>query len=123
VAGFIGRTNFLDGEVRGADVVFDHFAIARSRFAEPDALRGTVAFSLRPQSLLLHRVAPSPSDRACVIPGCVVQRAYVGEHWDYAVRPRDSQLLLRVTTRPHEVFEVNEEVWLEIDPAQLAHIE
>ena len=122
VAGFIGRTNFLDGDVRGGDVVFDHFAIARSRFAESDALQGRVSFSLRPQSLHLHRSAPPASDRACVIAGRIVQRAYLGEHWDYGVRPKDSQLHLRVTARPHEVFEVDEDVWLELDPTQLAHI-
>jgi len=122
VAGFIGRTNFLVGDVRGADVAFDHFAIARARFAEPEALQGRVSFSLRPQSLVLHRTAPSASERACVIPGRVIQRAYLGEHWDYGVRPKDSALDLRVTARPHEVFEVNEEVWLELDPTQLAHI-
>jgi hypothetical protein len=39
------------------------------------------------------------------------------------VRPIDSDLLLRVTARPHEVFEVDERVWLELDPHQLARIE
>ena len=58
VAGFIGRTNFLDGEVRGAEVVFDRFAIALARFAEPAALHGRVSFSLRPQSIHLHRQPP-----------------------------------------------------------------
>src|SRR5207247_4464263 len=53
VAGFIGRTNFLDGEVRGDEVVFDHFTIPRGRFEEPSALRGRVSFSLRPHSLHL----------------------------------------------------------------------
>src|SRR5437868_7432684 len=31
VAGFIGRTNFLDGEVQGADVAFDGFAVPAAR--------------------------------------------------------------------------------------------
>jgi iron(III) transport system ATP-binding protein len=57
------------------------------------------------------------------IAGRVVQRAYLGEHWDNAIRPRDSALQLRVTARPHEVFEVDDDVWLELDPTQLAHIE
>jgi ABC-type Fe3+/spermidine/putrescine transport system ATPase subunit len=123
VAGFIGRTNFLDGAVTGDDVVFDHFAIARRLFAEPAALRGRVSFSLRPQGIHLHRRPPPSSDGICLVPGQVVQRAYLGEHWDYGVRPTDSALLLRVTARPHEVFDVNETVWLELDPKQLAHIE
>src|SRR3989454_539738 len=62
------------------------------------------------------------SDRAAVLPGRVVQRAYLGEHWDYAVRPKDGALLLRVTARPHEVFEVEEDVWLELDARQMALI-
>ena len=56
------------------------------------------------------------SDHTAVVPGHIVQRAYLDEHWDYAVRPKDSEVLLRVTARPHEVFEVNEGVWLELDP-------
>ncbi len=122
VAGFIGRTNFLDGEVRGGEVVFDHFAITLGQFAEPAGLRGRVSFSLRPQSIHLHRQSPSASDRTSVIPGEIVQRAYLGEHWDYTVRPKDSALSLRVTARPQEVFEVNAKVWLELDPRQMAHI-
>jgi iron(III) transport system ATP-binding protein len=120
VAGFIGRTNFLEGEVHGAEVVFDHFAIALARFVEPPALRGKVAFSLRPQSIHLHRRPPAASERTCVIPGRIVRRAYLGEHWDYAVRPKDAELQLRVTARPHEVFELNEHVWLELEPSQMA---
>jgi iron(III) transport system ATP-binding protein len=123
VAGFIGRTNLLDGVVRGDDVAFDRFAIPRARFAEPASLDGPVSFSLRPQSIHLHRQPPAPSDRAAVVPGQVVQRAYLGEHWDYSVRPADSALALRVTARPHEVFEVDEKVWLELDPRQMARLQ
>jgi iron(III) transport system ATP-binding protein len=123
VAGFIGRTNLLDGEVRGEEVVFDHFAIPRRVFAEPAALAGRVSFSLRPQSILLHRQPPPAVDRACVVPGQVTQRAYLGEHWDYTVRPAGSALALRVTARPHEVFDVDEKVWLELDPGQMAVLE
>jgi iron(III) transport system ATP-binding protein len=122
VAGFIGRTNFLDGEVRGDDIVFDHFTIGRALFTDAATLKGNVAFSVRPQSIHLHRQRPAVSDGISVIPGNVVQRAYLGEHWDYAVRPKASALQLRVTARPHEVFEVDETVWLELDPRQFAHI-
>jgi iron(III) transport system ATP-binding protein len=127
VAGFIGRTNFLEAEVRGDDVVFDHFTIPRARFAGGDGLAGRVSFSLRPQSVHLHRAPaaqrpPAVSPGACVFAGQVVQRAYLGEYWDYAVRPAGGELRLRVTARPHEVFEVGDAVWLELDPGQLAHI-
>jgi len=123
VAGFIGRTNFLDGEVRDGAVAFDGFAIETARFADPGARSGKVSFSLRPQSVTLHAAAPAASDRATLVPGRVVQRAYLGEYWDYAVRPEGGALLLRVTARPHEVFEVDARVWLELDPHQMAPIE
>jgi iron(III) transport system ATP-binding protein len=120
VAGFIGRTNFLDGEIRGGEVVFDHFAIALARLPEAPAAGGRVSVSLRPQSIHLHRQRPAASERTCVVPGTIVQRAYLGEHWDYAVRPAGGALQLRVTARPHEVFEMNEAVWLELDTGQMA---
>ncbi len=123
VAGFIGRTNFLEGDVGRTDVVFDGFSIATARFAGGGTLRGKVAFSLRPQSVHLHRQQPAPSDAGVIIAGEIVQRAYLGEHWDYAVRPAAGALLLRVTARPHEVFEVDEKVWLEVDTRQMAPIE
>ena len=50
----------------------------------------------------------------------VAQRAYLGEHWDYTVRPAGSALSL---ARPHEIFEVDEKVWLELDPRQMAALE
>jgi iron(III) transport system ATP-binding protein len=121
VAGFIGRTNFLEGEASAGDVRFDGFSIPTARFAE-SALQGKVAFSLRPQSVHLHRQRPAASDAAVVVAGEIVQRAYLGEHWDYAVRPAGSALMLRVTARPHEVFDVSEKVWLEVDPRQMARL-
>jgi ABC-type Fe3+/spermidine/putrescine transport system ATPase subunit len=122
VAGFIGRTNFLDGEVRDGAVVFERFAIGLEQFEEASALSGRVSFSLRPQSIRLLRQPPAPMSGGSVIPGRILQRAYLGEHWDYAVRPDDSALSLRVTARPHEVFEMGESVWLELDPRQMAHL-
>jgi iron(III) transport system ATP-binding protein len=122
VAGFIGRTNFLDGEVRDGAVVFDRFAIALEQFEEAEGLSGRVSFSLRPQSIHLLRQAPAAVSGSSVVPGRILQRAYLGEHWDYSVRPDDSALSLRVTARPHEVFEVGESVWLELDPRQMAHL-
>jgi ABC-type Fe3+/spermidine/putrescine transport system ATPase subunit len=123
VAGFIGRTNFLEGEARGAEVAFEGFAIPAGRFATPPPPRGIVSFSLRPQSIQLHRQAPATTDGVAVVPGRIAQRAYLGEYWDYTVRPEGSALTLRVTARPHEVFDLEARVWLELDPRQMAAIE
>ncbi len=123
VAGFIGRTNFLDAEVRGADVIFDGFALPRERFADGRALAGRVCFSLRPQGIQIRHARPAAEAGRSVIEGRVVQRAYLGEHWDYTVRPAQSALHLRVTARPHEVFDTDTPVWLELDPRQFARLE
>ena len=96
--------------MRGEEVVFDRFAIKLEQFDERPAPGGRVSFSLRPQSIHLHRQLPAAAG-ACVIAGRVAQRAYLGERWDYAVRVKDGETELRVTARPHEVFEVNQDVW------------
>lgn len=54
--------------------------------------------------------------RAVELGGRIARRAYLGEHLDYGVRPTGSARALRVTARPHEVFEVDEEVWLTVEP-------
>ena len=121
VAGFIGRTNFLDGEVRADHVLFDGFMVPVARFTTALAPGARALFSLRPQAVHLSRPRPAAGD-AAVVAAEITQRAYLGEHWDYTVRLAGSALTLRVTARPHEVFEVDEKVWLEVDARQMAPI-
>src|SRR5947208_2007014 len=52
VAGFIGRTNFIDGTSNGADVTFPSFAVSRNALAVAPP-SGAVTFSVRPQSMRL----------------------------------------------------------------------
>jgi iron(III) transport system ATP-binding protein len=52
----------------------------------------------------------------------VVERAFLGEHWDYVVRPRDGAPTLRVTTSPMQDFPVGATAWLEFEPGQMALI-
>jgi iron(III) transport system ATP-binding protein len=119
VAGFIGRTNFLKGKCAGSEIVFDRFALPRNHFA---AIEGEVTFSVRPQSIALHRSAAPTSERLCRVAGMLAERAYLGEFWDYVVVPQDSALRLKVTAAPAQIFEVGEPVWLEFDPRQMAPV-
>jgi iron(III) transport system ATP-binding protein len=50
----------------------------------------------------------------------VLERAFLGERWDYLVRPREGASSLRVTTSPMDDFPVGAAAWLEFEPRQMA---
>jgi iron(III) transport system ATP-binding protein len=93
VAGFIGRTNFVE--------------------------RNGSTYSLRPQSIGLSVAKPAANG----VEAEVVDRAYLGEHWDYQVRPLGDGKPLRVSTGPNAIFEIGRRVWLEIDPTAMVRVE
>jgi ABC-type Fe3+/spermidine/putrescine transport system ATPase subunit len=122
VAGFIGRTNFIEGLSDGHEISFDGFALPRAGF-EHEVPSGTKAvFSVRPHSMRLSEAAPAARSGCASVGVVVVERAFLGEHWDYVVRPRESALTLRVTTSPMDDFAVGATAWLEFEPRQMALI-
>ncbi len=121
VAGFVGRTNFLDGTVQGDAIAFPGFALPVALLADPPAL-GKASFSVRPQQIAFCETPPARSDSQWRIEGRIIERAYLGEHWDYVVQPSSSALKLRVSTPPTARREVGQPVWLEIDPQAIARI-
>ena len=54
VAGFIGRTNFIEGELQRREVAFGPFAVPLAALEGAPA-SGKVTFSVRPQSMRLSR--------------------------------------------------------------------
>ena len=52
----------------------------------------------------------------------IVERAYLGEFWDYVVAPAAGSARLKVTTPPLEVYQTGDTAWLELDPAQMTPI-
>jgi iron(III) transport system ATP-binding protein len=119
VASFIGRTNLIEGTCDGERIAFDGFTLPRGTFARVGGpLEGKVLLSVRPQRVGLHRSAPA-ADHACIVRSELLERAYLGESWDYVVAPVGSGLHLRVAAVPSQVFEVGETVWLELDPRQM----
>jgi iron(III) transport system ATP-binding protein len=119
VAGFIGRTNFIDGTCNGSEVAFPAFAVSLSALdAKPPA--GKVTFSVRPQSMRLSR---SPSaDGQPQVAATITERAYLGEFWDYVVTLPEGSAKLRVTAPPLEIYEVGESAYLAFDPKQMTPI-
>ncbi|HET9903904.1 MAG TPA: ABC transporter ATP-binding protein [Xanthobacteraceae bacterium] len=121
VAGFIGRTNFIEGVCNGADIVFDQFSLPRGAIENGAALCGTVTFSVRPQSMRLSRSGGGRSDMPA-FPVTIAERAYLGEYWNYVVVPKGGSTRLRVTTPPLDIYDVGDSAWIELDPRQMAAI-
>jgi iron(III) transport system ATP-binding protein len=120
VAGFIGRTNLLEGKIAGERIVFDHFDLPRGLFeAERLDPNGAVLFSVRPHGITLDRQA-RPEDGPMRVQARLVERAFLGETWDYIVSPVDSGVRLKVAASPSQVFEIGETLWLKFDPQQMA---
>jgi len=71
---------------------------------------------------LIERDPPATRDEAWWIEGVIVERAYLGEYWEYLVRPRESDARIRVTTEPLTIHEVNDAVWLRLDPIRAARV-
>jgi iron(III) transport system ATP-binding protein len=122
VAGFIGRTNFLDGVVDGERIVFDGFTLPAGLVPGASMQPGGASFSIRPQTIGIERKAPPDPDSGWWIEGVVAERAYLGEYWEYVVRPQGSGARIRVTTEPLTIHEVDDPVWLRLDPARAAHV-
>ncbi|MBI0434612.1 ABC transporter ATP-binding protein [Roseomonas sp. KE0001] len=121
VAAFIGRTNLLEGRMANGEIGLDGFALKAAQLnGSPSDAGRPILLSVRPQSMALHRREPVPQDGRPVLAATVAQRTYLGESWDYVVRPRESGLSLRVTAPPLQVHEIGETVWLEFDPQQIA---
>jgi iron(III) transport system ATP-binding protein len=121
VAGFIGRTNLLEGKIAGERIVFDHFDLPRGLFDSEERLgpNGSVTFSVRPHSISLDR-QPRGEDGPMRVEARLVERAFLGETWDYIVSPVDSGVRLKVAAAPSQVFEIGETLWLKFDPQQMA---
>jgi iron(III) transport system ATP-binding protein len=122
VAGFIGRTNFIEGTSNGHQISFDGFSLPRSAFERDVPSEGKVVFSVRPHSMRLSDMPSTARDGCTSIGVIVVERAFLGEHWDYIVKPRDGALTLKVTTSPLDDFPIGATAWLEFEPRQMASI-
>jgi len=120
VAGFIGKTNLLSAAVAGDRLRFEGL---QEGIPVPSGTRhaaATVQVSIRPQSLFLGTAAA----RALLLGNVsVVQRTYLGEHWDYLVRPRGGGAPMKVHAPPAHVFEVGQESPLFVDPEGVAAVD
>ena len=122
VAGFIGRTNFIEGTSDGRQIAFDGFALPQAGFEHDVAAGSKAVFSVRPHGMRLSEAPPAANKGESAVGVVIVERAFLGEHWDYVVKPRESAMTLRVTTSPMDDFPVGASAWLEFEPRQMALI-
>jgi len=119
VAGFIGRTNFIEGTSRNGKIAFGPFALPAASLEGAPA-SGKVTVSVRPQSMRLSRAQSANGGPQVAV--TIAERAYLGEFWDYVVTPPESAMKLRVTPPPLEIYQVGEQAWLAFDPKQMTPI-
>jgi ABC-type Fe3+/spermidine/putrescine transport system ATPase subunit len=115
VAGFIGQTNLLTAHVRDGRITLPGFGGVLP-LAEGSPRDGSKV-SIRPQSLSLGAMGPGMLPMGDV---SVVSRTYLGEYWDYLVKPVNGGDALKVHAPPSSVLEVGHRSTLSIDPNGVA---
>jgi iron(III) transport system ATP-binding protein len=121
VAGFIGRTNLLQAELRDGAIGFGGVSVPAGLVAgAADSAQRDILLSVRPQSIALHRAPPAGDDPA--LEAVVAQRTFLGETWDYVVSAAGNALRLRASAPPQQIHEVGETVWIRFDPRQMAAV-
>jgi iron(III) transport system ATP-binding protein len=123
VAGFIGRTNLLRGDMAADGRVVCAGGVELVTAAGPEHPPGTpVSVSIRPHSIALRSAAgdgPGPQPGAApanVFPGTVTRAAYFGDAMDYQVAIAATATTLRVAGPPAPRFAVDEAVVVRIEP-------
>jgi ABC-type Fe3+/spermidine/putrescine transport system ATPase subunit len=124
VASFIGRTNLIPARVSGEEIGFAGLALQAMQIAGPPRQKeGEILLSVRPQSMSLSTAQPEALNGRAALPGAVTRRVFLGETWDYVVRPDGGDLELRVSAPPSQVHEVGSAVWLHLDPQEIVAVE
>jgi iron(III) transport system ATP-binding protein len=118
VAGFIGRTNSLDGVVveRGR-VSCGGLTLSATTNGSVLSPGARVAISIRPQAIGLQATAEGAhAPDANVLDGRVLRQVYLGDARDYLVAVIGSEITLRVATSSRQAFKAGEAVRLTIEP-------
>jgi hypothetical protein len=103
-------------------IAFDGFALRADLAPEAATLAAQASFSIRPQTIGIYRAAPPDPTSGWWIAGRIIERAYLGENWDYVVQPEGSSVRLRASAPPMDMHDTGAGVWLRIDPERAARI-
>jgi putative spermidine/putrescine transport system ATP-binding protein len=123
VAGFIGRTNLLRGEIAADGRVACAGGLELHTAAGPEHPTGTaVSVSIRPHTIMLTSAASADGPPAAgpgpvnVFSGKITRAAYFGDAMDYQVAIAGTAASLRVAGPPAPCFAVDQTVVVRIEP-------
>ena len=102
VAGFIGRTNFLEGSAAGQRRRASTVSRPPPRASKAPTERA--ACSIRCARRPSDSPRRSPTAALLAVEAEIAGRSYLGEYWDYQVRPLGAAKPLRVSTGPERGF-------------------
>ena len=119
VANFIGESNVVDAELRGAEnnrqILFGDAVINVNEEKKTIQPNGPVKLSLRPEVLeivSMEKSSPQP------LSGVIVQSAYMGPVIEYSIETQVGTLFTRAPAYAGQ-FEINEEVCIRIHPEEI----
>ncbi|MDM0021257.1 ABC transporter ATP-binding protein [Variovorax saccharolyticus] len=115
VAGFIGQTNLVEGQLHDGRIALR--GLEGTLPVEGTSSSAAARVSIRPQSLFL---GPAGSGALPMGSVSVLARTYLGEYWDYLVRPAGGGDDLKVHAPPSSVLDIGHESLLSIDPRGVA---
>jgi iron(III) transport system ATP-binding protein len=124
VASFIGRTNFIRATIRGGIADFGGFSmpVAGLPVADSEGVAASALYSIRPQCIDVARCELGTADGLRQwLPARVVRHAYFGDYWDYTVALGGGMEIV-VSKEPREQYDVDQNVWIGIDPTQMSLI-
>lgn len=120
VAAFIGRTNLVSATRVNGGLDLGGYVLETRYFPKEVGTRdGALEFSVRPQLLRLLTDRTKAREGHPTVPAVVEARSYLGENWDYMVRPEGANEGLRVITLPSDLHDVGNKVFLEFNPSQM----
>ena len=122
VADFLGKSNFIDGTVAGAEsgsftyaATAGDLALVQAGAAEPAGPDGSVLIALRPEKLMVSQAEPATRNR---VPGIIDAFNYYGANYHFQVRTQALGDL--IVTAPAWKCEVDpaigNRVWLGWEP-------
>jgi spermidine/putrescine transport system ATP-binding protein len=123
VAGFIGTSNVLAGQVSrmdGSTAVVDLGAGQRVLVPGAGAITGQhIELTVRPEKILIHGPGEEPEPRDCALRGVVTDVTYLGTSTNYTVRVADETDIVvfqQNASSPVASADLGQQVWLSWRP-------